>query len=48
MKNAVLILAFNRPDIAKRTFAEIAKAKPPRLYFACDGARENKDGENQA
>ena len=45
MENAVLILIFNRPDVAKRTFAEIAKAKPPRLYIACDGARENKNGE---
>jgi len=45
MKNAVLFLMFNRPDIARRTFAEIAKAKPSRLYIACDGAREGKNGE---
>jgi len=47
MKTAVLFLIFNRPDIAKRTFAEIAKAKPSRLYIACDGARENKNGETE-
>jgi len=47
MKNAVLFLTFNRPDIAKRTFVEIAKAKPPRLYIASDGARENKNGETE-
>jgi hypothetical protein len=45
MNNPVLFLVFNRPNVAKRTFAEIAKAKPPRLYIACDGARANKEGE---
>jgi len=47
VKNAVLFLTFNRPDIAKLTFAEIAKAKPSRLYIASDGARENKNGETE-
>lgn len=47
MKKAVLFLTFNRLDTTRRVFEEIKKARPPRLYLASDGARENKDGEKE-
>lgn len=43
----VLFLVFNRHDVTKKVFAEIAKAKPTRLYIACDGPRMHKPGEAQ-
>jgi hypothetical protein len=45
LNTAVLFLVFNRLDTTKRVFEAIRKAKPPRLYIASDGARENKKGE---
>lgn len=41
----VLFIAFNRYDSAKRVMEAIRAAKPPRLYFACDGPRNKKEGE---
>ncbi|MCC7050786.1 MAG: nucleotide-diphospho-sugar transferase [Bacteroidia bacterium] len=40
-------MVFNRPDTTKRVFEAIQKAKPPRLYIAADGARDNKEGEKE-
>lgn len=45
LKAAVLFLVFNRPDTTKQVFEAIRQAKPPRLYVAADGPRENRDGE---
>lgn len=45
-KNAVLFLTFNRLDTAKQVLEQIRKARPPRLYFASDGPRSDKTGEN--
>lgn len=45
LKTPVLFLVFNRPDTTKQVFEAIRKAKPPRLYVAADGPRENKPGE---
>jgi len=47
MKSSVLFLVFNRPDTAKQVFEAIRQAKPPRLYIAADGPRENKLGERE-
>ncbi len=47
LKTPVLFLVFNRPDTTKQVFEEIRKAKPPRLYIASDGPRENKEGEKE-
>lgn len=44
---AVLFLVFNRLDTTKKVFEAIRQAKPPRLYIAADGARANKEGEDQ-
>ncbi len=41
----ILFLIFNRPDITKRVFEQIKKAKPERLYIAADGPRSFKDNE---
>lgn len=45
LNTAVLFLVFNRLDTAKRVFEEISKAKPPRLYIASDGSRDEKEDE---
>ncbi len=47
LNTAVLFLVFNRLDTTKQVFQAIREAKPPRLYVAADGARENKDGEDK-
>lgn len=41
----VAFIIFNRPDTTERVFAEIAKARPPKLLVVADGARANKIGE---
>jgi hypothetical protein len=41
----VLILAFNRPAIAARLFDALRPARPARIFFAVDGAREDRAGE---
>jgi len=41
----VLFLIFNRPDTTRRVFEQIRKAKPPKLYIAADGPREDVPGE---
>jgi FkbM family methyltransferase len=44
----VLLLAFNRPDLARKVFEAIRAARPARLFIAVDGAREHKPGESEA
>lgn len=41
LHTAVLFLVFNRPQCTLKVFEAIRKAKPPRLYIACDGPRLN-------
>ena len=43
LRTAVLLIAFNRVDTARQVFAAIRKARPSRLYFACDGARNAEE-----
>lgn len=45
LTSAVLFLVFNRLETTRRVFEAIRQAKPPRLYIAADGPRENRDGE---
>ncbi len=45
MQSAVLFLVFNRPDTTRQVFEAIRAAKPPRLYVAADGPRQNREGE---
>lgn len=44
-KSPVLFLVFNRPDVTARVFEAIRRAKPSRLYVACDGPRDERVGE---
>ena len=41
----VVFIIFNRPDVALRTFSEIAKVKPKKLLVIGDGPRSNVPGE---
>lgn len=41
----VLFIAFNRVKPARMVMEAIRQAKPPRLYFACDGARNEAEKE---
>lgn len=43
----ILFLIFNRAETAQQVFQAIRLARPPRLYVAADGPRENKEGEAQ-
>ena len=45
MRTPVIFLIFNRPQYTKRVFAEIAKAKPPKLLIVADGPRPDRPGE---
>jgi hypothetical protein len=43
----VLFLVFNRPDVTARVFEVIRLARPPRLYVAADGPRQDKLNESE-
>jgi hypothetical protein len=43
----VAFIIFNRPDTTERVFAEIAKARPPKLLVVADGPRSNRSGEDK-
>lgn len=45
METPVAFIIFNRPDTTARVFAEIAKAKPPKLFVIADGPRPGRPGE---
>ncbi|OGU20204.1 MAG: hemolytic protein HlpA-like protein [Hydrogenophilales bacterium RIFOXYD1_FULL_62_11] len=45
LTTSVAFIIFNRPDTTERVFAEIAKAKPPKLLVIGDGARVNRPEE---
>lgn len=41
----VLFIAFNREEPARMVMEAIRQARPPRLYFACDGPRNESERE---
>ncbi len=47
LNTAVLFLVFNRPEVTAQVFQSIRQAKPPRLYIAADGPRDDKHGESE-
>ena len=47
LKTSVLFLVFNRPDTTVQVFEKIREAKPPKLYLASDGPRENYEGDKE-
>ena len=47
LNTPVLFLIYNRPNITKKVFSEIQKAKPKRLYVAADGPPLGNMEENK-
>ena len=45
MRAPVSFIIFNRPDTTEKVFAEIAKAKPKKLFVIADGARADHPGD---
>ena len=45
IKNPVLYIVFNRPDVTIRSFDVLRNVKPSKLYIAADGPRESVEGE---
>src|SRR4029077_21252183 len=45
MQTPVALIIFNRPDLTERVFAQIAKARPARLFVIADGPRPERPGE---
>ncbi len=45
LQTPVAFIIFNRPDTTAKVFAEIAKARPPKLLVVADGPRANRAGE---
>ena len=45
LKTPVAFIIFNRPDNTEKVFAEIARARPPKLLLVGDGPRKNYEGE---
>ena len=45
LNTPVAFLIFTRPDTTARVFAEIARAKPPKLLVVADGPRASRPGE---
>lgn len=48
MKSPILFIIFKREDTTARVFKRIREARPPRLYIAADGPRNNRIGEKEA
>jgi len=46
--DAVLVLAFNRPEYLGRLIERLREVQPPRVYLAVDGPRPNRPGEAEA
>ena len=45
LSTPVAFLIFNRPDTTNKVFAEIAKARPPKLFVVADGPRDDHPGD---
>ena len=45
LSEPILFIVFNRLNTTKKVFESIKDAKPPKLYIASDGPRDNKDDE---
>lgn len=45
LSTPVALIIFNRPELAARVFAEVAKARPKRLFIIADGPRTSRPGE---
>ena len=45
-KTPVAMVVFNRPETTSKVFAEVARAKPKRLFVIADGPRMNRSEES--
>lgn len=45
MTPPILMIAFNRPDHARRVLEAVRNARPARLYIAIDGPREGREDD---
>jgi hypothetical protein len=45
MNTPVLLVVFNRPELTARVMDAISRARPQRLYVACDGPRRNQPAD---
>lgn len=45
MNTPVAFIIFNRPDLTQRVFAEIARAKPEKLFVVADGPRSDSPSD---
>ena len=45
LKTPIAFIIFNRPETTRRVFAEITKARPPKLLVIADGPRANRPGD---
>jgi len=43
LQTPVALIIFNRPDLTARVFAEVAKARPRRLFVFADGPRPSRE-----
>lgn len=43
----VVFIVFNRPEVTRRVFAEIARQRPRQLFIVSDGPRPQREGEAQ-
>lgn len=46
METPVALIIFNRPETTKRVLAEVAKAKPRKLFVIADGPRADRPDES--
>ena len=46
LRTPVLYIVFKRLDMVMQSFEAVRKARPPRLYIASDGPRENNEEES--
>ena len=44
LKTPVAFFIFRRPDTTEKVFAEIARARPPKLFVVADGPRKERMG----
>lgn len=43
IRTPILIIGYNRPEIARATLNKVAKSLPYKVYFAIDGPKDEKD-----
>ncbi len=46
LRTPVVLIVFNRPDLAGRILERVRAARPPRLLVVCDGPRANRPGDH--